>query len=150
MDGPIIVQVGVYNKKTTAAFITWTTDIVATSKVDFGTTTSYGTTVTNSNLSTTHGLQIASLTANTTYHYRVTSVDSGGNSVASPDFSFMTRTTGYLPGDVNGDGTVDVFDLSIVLSNWLSGGKNLVGGNADDDPIGIVDGMDLNLVLRNI
>lgn len=149
MDGPIIVQVGVYNKSTTAAFIDWTTDIESTSRVDIGTTTSYGTNVTDSAYLTVHGLQITSLTVNTTYHYKVTSVDKGGNSVSSPDSTFATRASSYLPGDVNNDGVVDIFDVSIIAIHYGQSGRTLSQGNTDDDPNGVVDDMDIYVASKN-
>ncbi|MFU8830386.1 MAG: GC-type dockerin domain-anchored protein, partial [Phycisphaerales bacterium] len=49
-----------------------------------------------------------------------------------------------LPGDVNGDGAVDLADLNLVLANF---GTNNPAGDANGD--GVVDLADLNLVLAN-
>jgi hypothetical protein len=48
------------------------------------------------------------------------------------------------PGDVNGDGVVDLNDLNLVLTNF---GQNTSDGDANGD--GVVDLNDLNLVLTN-
>lgn len=48
---------------------------------------------------------------------------------------------GASPGDINGDGTVDGFDLAILLGQW--GGA----GSADLDGDGIVGGSDLAILL---
>ena len=76
---------------TTTAAITWTTAVPATSQIAYGTTTSYGSSSTlNSSLVTTHSAALTSLTAGTTYHYRVLSADSTGVLVTGLDNVFTT------------------------------------------------------------
>ena len=76
---------------TTTAAITWTTAVPANSQIAYGTTTSYGSSsALNSNLVTTHSASLTSLTAGTTYHYRVLSADSTGVVVAGLDNVFTT------------------------------------------------------------
>jgi Polysaccharide lyase len=75
----------------TGATITWNTDEVSDSRVDYGLTTSYGSNVTNASDVTSHSLNLTGLTANTLYHYKVTSVDPSNNSSASADFAFTTQ-----------------------------------------------------------
>lgn len=85
----------------TTATITWTTNNVADSQVEYGTTTSYGSaTPINSSLVTAHSVELTGLSANTTYHYRVKSRDFRGTLVMSNDGTFITSfagtTTTYL------------------------------------------------------
>ena len=54
-----------------------------------------------------------------------------------------------LPGDANGDGQVDINDLTIVLSNFGSTGRAWSQGCMDGDPAGTVDINDLTIVLAN-
>jgi len=76
---------------TTTATITWTSAVPANSQVAYGTTTSYGSSsALNSNLVTTHSATLTSLTAGTTYHYRVLSADSTGVLVTGLDNVFTT------------------------------------------------------------
>src|SRR5271165_5215368 len=76
---------------TTTATITWTTAVPANSQITYGTTTSYGSSSTlNSNLVTAHSATLTSLTAGTTYHYRVLSADSTGVLVTGLDNVFTT------------------------------------------------------------
>ncbi len=76
---------------TTTATINWTTAVPANSQVTYGTTTSYGTSnVLNPNLATTHSATLTSLTAGTSYHYRVLSADSTGALVTGLDNVFTT------------------------------------------------------------
>ena len=76
---------------TTTATITWTSAVPANSQITYGTTTSYGSSsALNSNLVTTHSAALTSLTAGTTYHYRVLSADSTGVLVTGLDNVFTT------------------------------------------------------------
>lgn len=70
-------------------YISWTTDQPADSRVYYGETTSYGMSVTGSDLSTNHNLVLTGLQPNTTYHYIVSST----NSTASNATSDQTFTT---------------------------------------------------------
>src|SRR5262249_39833308 len=59
-----------------SATITWTTNEPATSQVDYGPTTSYGsTTPLDSTLVTAHSVTITGLAPSTTYNWRVRSMD---------------------------------------------------------------------------
>ena len=81
-------------KTTTTATITWTSAVPANSQVAYGTTTSYdSSSALNSTLVTTHSVTLTSLTAGTTYHYRVLSADSTGVLVTGLDNVFTTPTT---------------------------------------------------------
>lgn len=51
-----------------------------------------------------------------------------------------------LPSDLNNDGIVDIFDLSILLSNY---GKNSTIGDLSSPPDGKVDMFDLSTLLTN-
>src|SRR5207247_5721981 len=77
----------------TAATIGWSTNEAANSQVQYGTSTSYGSTsALNPSLTTSHTQALGGLTAGTTYHYRVMSKDAAGNPVTSSDFTFKTTT----------------------------------------------------------
>lgn len=80
----------------TTCTVTWTTDEAATSQVDYGPTTSYGSTTTlDSTLVTSHSVGLSGLTAGTLYHYRVRSKDAANNETISGDYTFTT--TGTVP-----------------------------------------------------
>ena len=74
----------------TGATITWDTDEVATSRVDYGTTTAYGSFVESATLVTVHTGALSGLMPGTEYHYKVTSVDGSGYSASSVDQTFTT------------------------------------------------------------
>jgi hypothetical protein len=76
---------------TQSASITWSTDEGATSKVDYGTNTAYGSSSsTYAQLVTLHAITLTGLDPLTTYHYRVRSKDQAGNETVSGDFTFTT------------------------------------------------------------
>ena len=52
-----------------------------------------------------------------------------------------------IPGDLNGDGTVNVTDLSILLSNWGKTGVTAAQGDLNGD--GTVNVTDLSILLSN-
>jgi hypothetical protein len=88
---PVISAVTTSSIKNTAASIAWTTDEAADTLVEYGTSTSYGSTASSSSsLTQSHIQALSNLTANTTYHYRVKSKDSVGNTATSADFTFTT------------------------------------------------------------
>ena len=73
------------------AVITWTTNNPSDSQVDYGPTTSYGsTTPVNPNLVMSHSVMLSGLASGALYHYRVKSKDATANTAVSPDFTFMT------------------------------------------------------------
>jgi hypothetical protein len=90
---PVITAVQATNVTVTGARITWTTNEAATSQVNYGLTTSYGSNTTlDTTRVTSHGQNLTGLTPNTLYHYRVRSRDAAGNEAVSGDFTFVTAT----------------------------------------------------------
>jgi formylglycine-generating enzyme required for sulfatase activity len=69
--------------------------------------------------------------------------------LGSGNYGFRVAATIPEPGDANGDGTVDVNDLAIVLSHFGDSGCTWPQGCMDGDPTGTVDINDLTLVLAN-
>jgi len=89
---PVISAISSSSLTTTGATITWTTNEASTSRIEYGTTTSYGSTTTNdSNRVTTHTQSLTGLTAGTLYHYRVVSTDEANNTTVSEDQTFTTN-----------------------------------------------------------
>lgn len=80
------------NISTTSARIQWTTNEAATSRVEYGTTTSYGSAVSDSSLLTSHSMDLTGLLSSILYHFRVISKDAAGNTATSSDMTFTTGT----------------------------------------------------------
>jgi hypothetical protein len=95
VDGtpPLISFVSASSVSGTAATIAWTTNEPASSQVEYGPTTAYGSsTVLDASLVTSHSQALAGLTPDTLYHYRLKSRDAAGNLAVSADYTFATLT----------------------------------------------------------
>jgi lysophospholipase L1-like esterase len=73
-----------------SAAITWTTDEPATSEINYGTTTSYGSASSSPALTTSHAITLTGLTGGATYHFEVESADGQGHTVISSDRTFFS------------------------------------------------------------
>lgn len=95
---PTITNIAAGSVTTTGAVVTWTTSQAASSKVEYGLTTSYGsqTSVDNTQV-TAHSMTLTGLSQSTTYHYRVTSGNTNGTTVSS-DYTFTTAGPPSLSG----------------------------------------------------
>lgn len=94
---PVLSGVNASSVTASGAVIGWTTDKAASSAVDYGTSATYGSSVSNSALVTSHSLALSGLSGNTTYHYRVRSTDWAGNRATSGDFTFQTAIADNTP-----------------------------------------------------
>jgi O-glycosyl hydrolase len=70
--------------------VSWSTNIPANSKVEYGTTVSYGSSTANTAPVAAHQLTVESVSPATLYHYRVRSVDAKNNEAVSTDFTYST------------------------------------------------------------
>jgi len=119
---PVISNVQAINVTHDAATITWNTDESASSQVDYGVDTSYGSTVANGALVTSHSVGLTGLASSTLHHYQATSADGDGNSASSGDFTF---TTNAPPPPPPAGGTVSVADVAYTLFGGKSGNQHL-------------------------
>jgi Concanavalin A-like lectin/glucanases superfamily/Domain of unknown function (DUF1929)/Bacterial Ig domain/Kelch motif len=88
---PAITAVTATNVTSTGATVTWTTSKPATTQVEYGTTTAYGSTSALDNaLVTSHSQGLSGLGPSTTYNYAVLSKDANGISATSANFTFVT------------------------------------------------------------
>jgi hypothetical protein len=96
---PVISNVTEASISTTGATLTWTTDEGATSQVEYGLDTTYGSSTTlDSNLVTSHSSNLAGLKPGKTYYYRVISKDAANNEAISGGGTFSTAPrSGGMP-----------------------------------------------------
>lgn len=93
---PEISSVAANSITSSEATINWITNEPSDTQIEYGLTTSYGSSTTlNTALVTNHQQTISDLSADTLYHYRVRSRDAAGNLAVSSDFTFGT----LLPSD---------------------------------------------------
>ena len=85
-----------------SATVAWATDEPATSQVEFGPTTAYGSSsALASALSANHSVSLTGLTANALYHYRVLSRDASGNLATGADATFTTGSPSLSVDDIS-------------------------------------------------
>lgn len=81
-----------------SATVTWTTNEIADTAVEFGPTAAYTSTSTvNTLLTTAHSAALSGLAGGTLYHYAVLSRDIAGDRTASADYTFTTVSTVSAP-----------------------------------------------------
>jgi hypothetical protein len=90
-QAPGISAIGSSSIGTSSATISWATDELSDSQIEYGTTSSYGNSTTlNASMVTSHSQSLSALTASTTYYFRVKSKDAAGNQAISSGYSFTT------------------------------------------------------------
>ncbi len=88
---PVVSSLSATSTATTNIRVTWTTDEAATSRVEYGTTLSYGTlSALNPSLVTSHDITVGDLATSTLYYVRVVSVDASGNTATSSGTTITT------------------------------------------------------------
>jgi hypothetical protein len=108
---PVISAVSATGITISGTTITWTTDEAATSQVEYGQTTSYGSVTTlDTNLVTSHSVSLSGLSASTAYHYRVKSKDASQNEAVSGDFPFTTAAATTAAWSAMTSGTTNELD----------------------------------------
>jgi hypothetical protein len=89
------------------------------------------------------GVIPAKIPACATVSYFVRALDVSGNVGNSPVKTFVVGGSCGIPGDFDGNGTVDGADLATLLNNWGSGGVTDLNGD------GTTDAADMAVVLNN-
>ena len=119
-----------------SATVNWQTDVIATSRVDYGLTNTYDATASSAAAVTSHQLTLVGLVCNTTYHYQITSAASpSGATGISTDATFTTAACtpdGNVPPTANAGSDQSVTSpdgapVSIVLD-----------GSGSTDPDGVI------------
>jgi Domain of unknown function (DUF4082)/Bacterial Ig-like domain/Bacterial Ig domain len=126
---PVISAVSATRLNRSSAAITWTTDVAATSVVEFGETMDYGASVSDEALVTNHQVTLSGLAAGTTYHYRVTSADADGNPASAGDFTFATEVA---------DTTVPTVAIRAPADGVTVSGTGVTFSASADDNIGVL------------
>src|SRR5260221_516461 len=104
--------------------VSWSTSAAANSAVDYGKSTSYGsTTPVSSTMVTSHQVAVSGLVTGTQYHFRVRSTDAKGNNASSGDMTFATA----------GDTTPPTVSITSPAANATLTGSVTVTANATDN-----------------
>lgn len=117
---PIITSILNSTPTTSSTTVTWTTNEASTSVVEYGITTSYGSTASDSTLVTAHSVDLSGLSSGTLYHYRVKSADAASNLATSSDGTFTTQvtpdTTPPIISNLQPSGTLAAGTTQVTLS----------------------------------
>jgi len=118
--GPTISNIVATSQEDGTVIITWETDELSNSQVDYGTTVSLGTSVSNASLVTSHSVTLNSLLPSTTYYYRVISTDGFTNSttspiLADPPLEFITSAVPCAKDETDEDFNLGSADANILV-----------------------------------
>jgi peptidoglycan hydrolase-like protein with peptidoglycan-binding domain len=90
---PMLTAVATAPVSPTSEAVTWTTNELADSQVEYGASESYGSTTTlDATRTLSHSQMLSGLTPSMLYHYRVLSKDSSSNLTTSRDYTFTTSS----------------------------------------------------------
>ena len=106
---------------------------VAQVKVDFGTSTAYGSTMSSGEgFWRRFSITLPNLTPNAVYHYRVTLTDPVGNVTVSPDYTFSTAVVmlgGFETPNVGPAGQTSSYQYNPAGSPWTFAGQSGISAN---------------------
>ncbi len=120
ITAPLISGAAVSDIFSTSAKVSWTTNENADARVDYGTTTAYGSVAADASFTGSHSLTLSGLSANTTYHYKVTSKDSAGNTVVSADATFSTSASTDVTAPVISAISVSATGTTVATVSWAT------------------------------
>jgi hypothetical protein len=122
---PVITSVQASAITSSSAVIGWNTDELSDSRVEYGTTSGYGSTTNlNTVMQTSHSQTLSGLSLNTLYHYRVISRDASSNTATSGDFTFTTSASNPLTitfDDISGQNQLLPTNYPSGVITWASG-----------------------------
>ncbi|MBS3105955.1 fibronectin type III domain-containing protein [Candidatus Woesearchaeota archaeon] len=117
---PLISNVAISGIDAAAATVTWTTDELSDSQVEYGLTSSLGNASTlDTGLVTSHSVTLTSLSPSTTYSYRVKSRDANGNLGVSSIATFTTAAPDLTPPTISGV-AVSSITLTSAVVMWTT------------------------------
>jgi hypothetical protein len=120
---PKILNVSTSQVTATSSVITWTTDEMADSLVNFGLDKRYGVVRDPLTDKTEHTILLDGLLSDATYYFRITSSDEDGNQGISNDFSFTTLSEEQETIDMNTAEEMDIEGEGGLMEEILTAGE---------------------------
>ncbi len=93
---PVISSVASSTAQTTAT-ISWSTDELATSTLEYGTTPSFGTATSSNTATLSHSYSLTGLATSTLYYFRISVADPSNNLATSTTYTFLTQDPDTTP-----------------------------------------------------
>ncbi|MBU0730157.1 MAG: FG-GAP repeat protein [Proteobacteria bacterium] len=109
---PVISNIMISNVTDTSATVTWLTDIISDSVIDYGVTSSYGQTASDSALVLNHSVILTNLTPDATYHFRLSSTGNNSLGQSSADTVFST----FLPFNISNISVINSTDSAATIT----------------------------------
>ena len=134
---PVISGVSVL-PTSSRAVVSYATHGATTGRVEFGTSSSYGSQVPSSSSATSHSVTLSELAPTTTYHYRVVAVDAAGNESVTGDGLFDHADDGVGCGaglDDFSSGALDASRWFVVDPVGGSSVSTVGAGTRDAQPV---------------
>ncbi|MBA4148226.1 MAG: family 10 glycosylhydrolase [Verrucomicrobia bacterium] len=110
---PVISALRLVSVTSNACVIAWSTDELSDSTVEYGATSTYGETITDTTRVANHTIALNDLSPATTYQFRVISRDAAGNEASSANQQFSTPPA-------QSDLIIDNVDATVV-GTWSAG-----------------------------
>lgn len=144
---PAISNIEVTNITASSVTIKWATNEPSSTQVEYGATSSYGSSSANNQaLVTIHTVDLSGLSNSTSYNYRAVSIDAAGNKGVSQNLTFTTSNTppviqdgttnngsGYAPLLVELNAAVQDPDGFIISYEWDFNGDGVYDLNTGSD-----------------
>jgi hypothetical protein len=132
---PVISNVDVTDLSEVSATITWVTDVIADSQIEYGPTEEYGQeTAVDSVMTTEHAVTISGLNPSTRYYFRVISANSFGIYACSLQGDFLTQSEssgGISSEDDDGE------NGSVIISSGRAGRRSQASTQSVEPPVSI-------------
>ena len=130
--GPVISDIKAVVGETQAG-ISWSTTEESTSRVEYSVDTSYSEATSSASLDFGHALTLSGLVIDTTYNYRVISVDSSDNSSTSPSYTFTTSaiTVADLDATAPSISNISVSDVTAISAKISWSTSEGANGNVE-------------------
>jgi hypothetical protein len=93
-EPPLLSKLTLSDITSSSLKVSWSTQQLSSSFIEYGLTTSYGQSKTNSSLTTSHSFTLTNLSANTEYHFNVSSTNNLGLQGQWGDDTFTTAKVG--------------------------------------------------------
>ncbi|MBI5530207.1 MAG: hypothetical protein HY918_01775 [Candidatus Doudnabacteria bacterium] len=133
VTAPVISSVSTSNITSSAVTVNWVTDELADGQLEYGLTTSYGTsTQVFPTMYISHYINLPGLAPSTTYHFRIKSKDAAGNLGVSADGTF---TTAVYVAPLTPDVTAPLVAITTPTNNSTVSGTVAISVTASDPAI---------------